>query len=73
VTQAERSEKLGGVADEFDRIHSVERALKVGSLDRIIPPAELRPQLIAAVERGMARALERTADADRLLVQPASR
>jgi acetyl-CoA carboxylase carboxyltransferase component len=73
VTKAVRSEKLGGVADEFDRIHSVERALKVGSLDRIIPPAELRPQLIAAVERGMARALERTADADRLLVQPASR
>ena len=54
-----RSEKLGEVADEFDRIHSVERALQVGSLDRILPPAELRPYLIDAVERGMARFVAR--------------
>ena len=54
-----RSEKLGEVADEFDRIHSVERALQVGSLDRILPPAELRPYLIDAVERGMARHVAR--------------
>jgi hypothetical protein len=55
VLRTVRSEKLGEVADEFDRIHSVERALEVGSLDRILPPAELRPYLIDAVERGMAR------------------
>jgi len=54
-----RSEKLGEVADEFDRIHSVHRALKVGSLDRIISAAELRPYLIEAIERGMAREMER--------------
>lgn len=54
-----RSEKLGEVGDEFDRIHSVERALKVGSLDRIISPATLRPYLVDAVERGMARARQR--------------
>jgi acetyl-CoA carboxylase carboxyltransferase component len=59
VTKAVRSEKLGEVADEFDRIHSVHRALKVGSLDRIISAAELRPYLIDAVERGMAREMER--------------
>jgi acetyl-CoA carboxylase carboxyltransferase component len=55
VTRAVRSEKLGEVADEFDRIHCVERALRVGSLDRILPPAALRPYLIDAVERGVAR------------------
>ncbi len=50
--------KLGEVADEFDEIHSVERALRVGSLQRIIAPDELRPYLIDAVQRGMARELE---------------
>jgi hypothetical protein len=48
-----RSDKLGEVGDEFDKIHSVERALKVGSLDRIIPAKDLRPYLIDALERGM--------------------
>jgi len=47
------SEKLGEVADEFDRVHSVHRALKVGALHNIIPPANLRPYLIHAVERGI--------------------
>ena len=54
-----RSQKLGEVAEEFDHIHSVHRALKVGSLDRIIPRSELRPYLIDALERGMARELAR--------------
>ena len=49
------SEKLGEMADEFDRVHSVHRALKVGALHHIIPPATLRPYLIQAVERGIAR------------------
>lgn len=56
--QAVYSEKLGEVADEFDAIHSVQRALRVGSVDRIIPPAQLRPYLIDAVERGMQREME---------------
>jgi acetyl-CoA carboxylase carboxyltransferase component len=47
------SEKLGEMASEFDRIHSVHRALSVGALNRIIPPATLRPYLVRAVERGM--------------------
>ncbi len=50
-----RSEKLGELAAEFDAIHSVERAVEVGSVDRIVPSARLRPSLIEAVERGMAR------------------
>ncbi len=47
------SEKLGEVADEFDRMHSVHRALEVGALHNIIPPAKLRPYLIHAIERGI--------------------
>jgi acetyl-CoA carboxylase carboxyltransferase component len=49
------SEKLGEMAAEFDRVHSVQRALDVGALNYIIPPANLRPYLIQAVERGIAR------------------
>ncbi len=49
------SEKLGEMAAEFDRVHSVQRALAVGALNHIIPPATLRPYLIEALERGMAR------------------
>ncbi len=55
VAEQVRSEKLGEVADEFDGVHTIERALRVGSVDRIIPAAELRPYVINALERGMAR------------------
>jgi acetyl-CoA carboxylase carboxyltransferase component len=53
VRAAVRSEKLGEVAAEFDAIHSVERALEVGSVHAIIPAADLRPRLIDALERGL--------------------
>ncbi len=59
LTGEVRSEKLGEVADEFDRVHSVQRALQVGSVDRIIPVERMRPYLIDAVEQGIRRALER--------------
>jgi len=59
LTLEVRGEKLGEVTDEFDRIHSIQRALRVGSVDRIIPAARLRPYLIDAVERGMRRELQR--------------
>jgi len=49
------SDKLGEMASEFDRVHSVQRALDVGALNYIIPPANLRPYLIHALERGIAR------------------
>ncbi|MGZ4638274.1 MAG: ATP-binding protein [Actinomycetes bacterium] len=52
-----RSEKLGEVADEFDARHTIQRALTVGSVDRIIPAADLRPYIVDALERGMARTL----------------
>lgn len=61
--EALRSEKLGEVAVEYDRVHDVARALRVGSVQEILPAARLRPWLIEAVERGMRRELERGADA----------
>jgi acetyl-CoA carboxylase carboxyltransferase component len=59
VRDAVRTEKLGEVAAEFDAIHSVQRAKEVGSVHRIIAAADLRPELIAAVERGMSRSAGR--------------
>ena len=53
-----RSEKLGEVADEFDARHTIQRALSVGSVDRIIPAAGLRPYVVDALERGIARTLD---------------
>jgi hypothetical protein len=49
-----RAEKLREVAVEFDRVHSIQRAQRVRSVDSIIQPNELRPRIIAAVERGLA-------------------
>ncbi|MDQ3095533.1 MAG: fused acetyl/propionyl-CoA carboxylase subunit alpha/methylmalonyl-CoA decarboxylase subunit alpha, partial [Actinomycetota bacterium] len=55
-----RSEKLGEVAQEFESVHNIERARRVGSVDAIIPAKELRPYLVGAVERGLGRADEET-------------
>ena len=54
---AVHAEKLGQLADEFDSVHSIERAREVGSVHVIVPAARLRPYLIDAVQRGMARTL----------------
>ncbi len=40
---AVRAEKLGEVAAEFDAVHSIERAVAVGSVDAIIAPARAAP------------------------------
>ena len=55
-----RSEKLGELAAEFDAVHSVERAVEMGSVRKIVPGASLRPYLIDAVERGIQRTLGRS-------------
>ncbi len=54
VTQAVRAEKLKQVADEFDSIHDIRRAMRVGSVDHIISPGQLRPFVISALERRLA-------------------
>jgi len=56
LRNAVRTEKQGEVAAEFEAIHDIRRAQKVGSVHTIIPASALRPYLIGAVERGMARA-----------------
>ena len=53
--QVVRAQKLKQVADEFDGIHDIRRAMRVGSVDHIIPAAELRPFIIGAIERRLAR------------------
>jgi acetyl/propionyl-CoA carboxylase alpha subunit/acetyl-CoA carboxylase carboxyltransferase component len=45
-----RAEKLGEVATEFDRVHNIQRAVEVGSVDAVIRAAELRPRIIQAIE-----------------------
>ena len=47
------SEKQFALASKFDRIHSVERALKVGSIDAIIPVSRLRPYIVERIETGL--------------------
>lgn len=71
VRAAVHSEKLGEVATEFDSIHSIERARDVGSVDEIIPAAELRPRLIAAVQKGMDAAMAAADDEPPVIVDRA--
>ncbi|GAA3045479.1 Acetyl/propionyl-CoA carboxylase, alpha subunit [Actinokineospora globicatena] len=53
VRASVRAEKLSEVAAEFDRVHSIQRAVEVGSVDAIISVAQLRPRIIEAIEHGM--------------------
>ncbi len=53
------SEKQSALASRFDRIHSVERALKVGSIDAIIPVSRLRPYIVERIEQGLTSSLAR--------------
>ncbi|HET7475052.1 MAG TPA: carboxyl transferase domain-containing protein [Dermatophilaceae bacterium] len=46
---AVRSEKLSEVASEFDSVHSIQRAVAVGSVDAVISAEQLRPRLVAAI------------------------
>ncbi len=54
VRQSVRSEMLGKVASEFDRVHDIHRAVQVGSVDTVIAARDLRPSIIAALEAELA-------------------
>ena len=56
IVQEVTLEHQSEVAKEFDAIHSVERALDVGSLERILAPADMRPFLIAQLDQATGRA-----------------
>lgn len=47
-------ERQGELAAEFDAIHSVARAVEVGSLDAVIAPSDLRARIIAELEGAVA-------------------
>ncbi len=67
--------KRGEFAAQFDAVHSVERAVRMGSVGRTVAPSSLRPFLIEAVERGMRRVLGQPTASDALagLAQPLPR
>ncbi len=48
-----RAEKIAELASEFDGVHNIHRAVDVGSVDEVISAAELRPKIVAAIERGL--------------------
>jgi acetyl-CoA carboxylase carboxyltransferase component len=50
-----RAEKLTALAAEFDAIHSIHRAVEVGSVDTIIAPSELRPAIAGHIDTWMRR------------------
>ncbi len=50
---AVRPEKIGEVAAEFDGVHDIHRAVRVGSVDEVITVAQLRPRVIDAIRRGL--------------------
>ena len=52
---AVRPEKIGEVAAEFDGVHDIHRAVRVGSVDEVITASQLRPRLVQAVEEGLAK------------------
>ena len=52
---AVRAVKLGEVAQEFEGIHNIDRAQRVGSVHSIVAASTLRQSLAEAVERGQAK------------------
>jgi acetyl-CoA carboxylase carboxyltransferase component len=48
-----RPEKIGEVAAEFDAVHDIHRAVRVGSVDEVVTVAGLRPRVIEAIKRGL--------------------
>ena len=50
---AVRPEKIGEVAAEFDGVHDIHRAVRVGSVDEVVTVARLRPRIIEAIEAGL--------------------
>jgi acetyl-CoA carboxylase carboxyltransferase component len=54
--EAVLAEKRREFADRFDRVHSIERAVRTGSVKALVEPVSLRRFLIDAVDRGIRRA-----------------
>jgi hypothetical protein len=52
-------EKRAEIAAEFDAVHSVERAKRVGSIEEIIPARSIRSHLVSLIERDLTGSLGR--------------
>ncbi|HWC23264.1 MAG TPA: carboxyl transferase domain-containing protein [Flexivirga sp.] len=50
-----RAAKIAEVASEFDAVHSIHRAVEVGSVDEVIAASDLRPKIVTALGRGLGR------------------
>lgn len=50
IRQAVRAEKISEIAAEFDGVHSIHRAVEVGSVDKVIGAAEIRPAIIEVID-----------------------
>ncbi|MFT4216953.1 MAG: carboxyl transferase domain-containing protein [Micropruina sp.] len=50
-----RAEKISEVAAEFDGVHNIQRAREVGSVDKVISPSRIRPEIIATIEAYQSR------------------
>lgn len=61
IYQEVQSEKQSELAAKFDRIHSVERARQVGSIDSIVSIDNLRPYIVGSLEYGMQQSTGRRA------------
>jgi acetyl-CoA carboxylase carboxyltransferase component len=46
-----RAEKISEVAAAFDGVHNIHRAVEVGSVDAVIEAPDIRPRIIAEIER----------------------
>jgi acetyl/propionyl-CoA carboxylase alpha subunit/acetyl-CoA carboxylase carboxyltransferase component len=53
VRASVRAEKLSALAAEFDAIHSIQRAVEVGSVDAVIPAGSLRSAIAESVDAWM--------------------
>jgi acetyl/propionyl-CoA carboxylase alpha subunit/acetyl-CoA carboxylase carboxyltransferase component len=51
-----RAEKLSALGAEFDAIHSIQRAVEVGSVDAVIAASQLRPVIAEHVDTWMRKA-----------------
>jgi acetyl-CoA carboxylase carboxyltransferase component/biotin carboxyl carrier protein len=56
LLEAVLAEKRREFAERFDQTHSIERAVRVGSVNSVVELPSLRAHLIDAVERGIRRA-----------------
>jgi hypothetical protein len=62
------AEKRRVFAERFDEVHSIERAVRVGSVKSVIALSSLRGLLIEALERGIRRADPLCDSVDRAVV-----